>query len=160
MSDLDEKMRVVLKVDEWPMKPTWTDWSKVQQSVYTDGKGYRAPGLGRVVGGPADSEAVQASLGQFANRVAEETTRFCEPLKPASMEELILTGGGSNIPLVREAIFKATAACGHTFVKSHAPDLKRTKNGPPVDNLDDHFARGSSALGGASIYYEQSFYPS
>lgn len=159
VSDLDEVMRNVLKVDEWPVKPTWTDWAKVQQSVYADGKGYRAPGLGRVVGGPTDSEAVQSALADFSKRLAEETTKFCEPLTPASMQELILTGGGSSIPVVREAIQKAAIVGGQNYVKTHAPDLKKSKAlSPLVDKLDDHFTRGGSALGGASIYFEKGYY--
>jgi len=158
ISDLDEQMRVVLKVDEWPVKPTWSDWAKVQQSVYSDGKGYRAPGLGRVVGGPTDSEAVQSCLGAFSQRLAKEAVTFCEQLVPASIQELILTGGGSSIPAIREALQNAATVGGNTYVKTHAPDLKRVKNGPPVDKLDDHFTRGGSALGGASIFYEKGYY--
>jgi hypothetical protein len=157
ISDLDEQMRVTLKVDEWPVKPTWSDWAKVQQSVYSEGKGYRAPGLGRVVGGPTDSEAVQACLGAFTKRVSDEATTFCEALDPAFTQELILTGGGSNIPTIRAALQTAAKAKGTSFVKTHAPDLKRVK-GTPVDKLDDHFARGGSALGGASIYFEKGYY--
>jgi hypothetical protein len=159
VSDLDEAMRGVLKVDEWPVKPTWADWAKVQQSVYTDGKGYRAPGLGRLVGGPADSEAVQSALADFGERLAEEARKFCEQLPQASMQELILSGGGSSIPAVREALQKAATAGGHSYVKTHAPDLKKGKAGSPlVGKLDDHFTRGGSALGGASIYYEKNYY--
>jgi hypothetical protein len=159
VSNLDDVMRSVLKVDEWPVKPTWSDWAKVQQSVYTNGKGYRAPGLGRVVGGPTDSEAVQTALTDFGTRLAEEATKFCEPLTPVSMQELILTGGGSSIPVVRDVLQKAATACGQNYVKTHAPDLKRGKAGSPlVDKLDDHFTRGGSALGGASIYFEKNYY--
>ncbi len=159
VSNLDEEMRVVLKTDDWPVKPTWSDWAKVQQSVYTDGKGYRAPGLGRLVGGPADSEAVQSALASFSKRLAAETERFCDQLPPASMQELIMTGGGSNIPVVREDLQKAATTGGHTYVKTHAPDLKRGKTDSPlVGKLDEHLARGASALGGASIYYEKSYY--
>lgn len=159
VSDLDESMRGVLKVDEWPVKPTWTDWAKVQQSVYADGKGYRAPGLGRLVGGPADSEAVQSALAGFGTRLAEEAKKFCDQLPPASMQELILTGGGCSIPTIREALQKAATAGGHSYVKTHAPELKKGKAGSPlVGKLDDHFARGASALGGASIYFEKNYY--
>ena len=72
---------------------------------------------------------------------------------PATMQELILTGGGSNIPAVRDAIITAAQTGGTSFVKIHAPGVKRGKGTSPlVHKLDDDFARGGSALGGASIY--------
>lgn len=157
VSDLDEQMRAVLQVEDWPVKPSWSDWTKVQQSVYSEGKGYRAPGLGRVVGGPTDSVAVQECIGAFAKRIADETTAFGEGLDPAFTQELILTGGGSSIPLVRESLRTAASTGGKAFVKTHAPDLKRVK-GAPVDKLDEQFTRGGSALGGASIYFEKSYF--
>ncbi len=134
------------------------DFSAFQVSAYTDETGYRLPDR-RVLGGDADRDAVRSGLSDFARRLTDETAAFCQQLGPASMQELILTGGGSSIPAVRDALIAAAAqAPGGTFVKTHAPGLKKSKAGPPVDPLDDKLARGGSALGGASIYFEKAYY--
>jgi hypothetical protein len=75
------------------------------------------------------------------------------------VQELILTGGGSNIPAVRDALLKAASALpGNAVVKTHAPGLKKTFANTPVGDLKDKFSRGASALGGASIYFEPACY--
>ncbi len=158
VSNLDEKMRDILRVHEWPSKPDWTSWVAVQRSVYTERKGYRVPGMGKPIGGAADSEAVQSCLAEFANKLREETMAFCASLEPAVKQELILTGGGSFIPAVRDALREAAQASGVGFVKTHAPDLKRNQSETPIDKLSPEFTRGGSALGGASIYFERSYY--
>ncbi len=98
---------------------------------------------------------MQKCLTAFAKRVADEATAFGKRLDPAFTQELILTGGGSGIPVIRGALQTAANSGGKSFVKTHASDLKRVK-GAPVDKLDEQFTRGGSALGGASIYLEKS----
>jgi hypothetical protein len=156
---LDTKVREALPKEkrEWLANLPPREHATFQRQAYSEGKGYRAPGLG-VVGGEADRDAMQSCLREFAKRVADEALKFCADLPPANMQELILTGGGSNIPTVREALLAAAQSSGSTFVKTHAPDLKRSKTGPPVDKLGEEFTRGGSALGGASIYFEKSYY--
>jgi hypothetical protein len=112
-----------------------------------------------LIGGDADRQAIQACVGEFGKLLAEELRRFLEPLQPAAMRELILTGGGSNIPVVRDVLQTAAGAGAPEFAKTHAPDLKRgTPGGPVVDRLGEPFTRGGSALGGASIYFEKQYY--
>ncbi len=147
-----------------PEKQTWLaartpkEFESFQKLAYSEGKGVRAPGFG-AVGGEADRDVMQSCLNDFATQLSAEVTKFCAELTPANMQELILTGGGSNIPTVRTALIAAAQAGGNGYVKTHAPDLKRGKAGsPPVDKLDEPFARGGSALGGASIYFEKGYY--
>ncbi len=159
VTDLDASVQGALPddkraaLDALPRK----DFSEFQVSAYTEGTGYRLADR-RVLGGDADRDAVQAGITDFANRLTDETTAFCQQLGPASMQELILTGGGSSIPAVRDALIAASRVAGSAFVKTHAPGLKKAKAGPLVDNLDERFARGASALGGASVYFEKGYY--
>jgi hypothetical protein len=160
VGDLDERFRASPLAQEkldWLGKANWREWATLQRSVYAEGKGYRVPNIG-VIGGDADRDVVRSCLDWFAGRLAEETAKFCGTLEPVAMQELILTGGGSSIPVVREALQTAAQANGKPFVKTHAADLKRVKGGPQVDKLDERFARGGSALGGASIYFERDYY--
>jgi hypothetical protein len=133
------------------------DFESFQKSVYADGIGYRT--AGRVIGGEADRTAVQKCLSNFIARLAAETAAFCQQHGPASsMQELILTGGGCNIPAVRDALLTAAQAAGG-FVKTHAPSLRAEHaNSPLVDRLDAASSRAASALGGASIYFEPACY--
>ena len=99
------------------------------------------------------------SSAELTARLTAETTAFCQQLGPAaSMQELVLTGGGCNIPAVRDALMMAAQAAGG-FVKTHAPNLRQEQaNSPLIDRLDTATSRGASALGGASIYFEQGCY--
>jgi hypothetical protein len=131
------------------------DREDFRRAVYADGKGYRRPGL--ILGGPAD-EAVKAALAGVAAKLAERVSGFCEKSAPAFRQELILTGGGSLIPALRDAVQTAAATHGHGYVKTHAPFAKKPPAGSLVNRLDDRTARGGSALGGASIYFDRDFY--
>jgi hypothetical protein len=133
------------------------DFATFQENAYTEGIGYRLVDK-RVIGGEADRSAIQGCLTDFSKRLADETAAFCRELAPVSMQELILTGGGSMIPTVRDTLLSAAQLPGSAVVKTHAPNIRKAQLGTPVDNLNDRFARGASALGGASIYFEQNCY--
>ena len=160
VSTLDEAFQTGLLKEKaaWLGKAKSREWETVRRSVYTDGKGFRVPGLGAVLGGAADEELVKTCLAEFGGKLAVEVEKFCDALDPAGLQELILTGGGCSIPRVRDALQAAAQANGRTFTKTHAPALKRTTGGPQVVKLDERFARGGSALGGASVYFEREFY--
>ena len=160
VSTLDDKLRAALPKEkaEWLKRAKAKEWDTFRRSVYTDGKGYRPPGFGAVIGGQLDEEIVRTSLAEFGTQLAVEVEKFCDALEPVGLQELILTGGGCSIPRVRDALQTAAQGNGRTYMKTHAPALKRTMNGPPVVKLDERFARGGSALGGASIYFEREFY--
>ena len=132
------------------------DWDDFRKAVYTDGKGFRL--RAGVVGASADVGGVSEAITAFANQVATEVEKFCADLPQTSLQELILTGGGSSIPAARDAVIRAAQTGGRSYAKTHAPALKRTAGGPTVVKLDERFTRGGSALGGASIYYEREYY--
>lgn len=160
VSDLDVAVQAALPEDKRTALNGLArkDFAAFQVSAYSEETGYRI-GPGKVIGGAADRPLVHGCLAAFGTRLTEEVAAFLQPLGPASMQELILTGGGNNIPTVRDALIKAAAAVpGNPFVKTHAPGLKKTKAGPPVDPLDEKFARGAGALGGSSIYFEHGYY--
>ncbi|QJX00084.1 acetate and sugar kinases/Hsc70/actin family protein [Frigoriglobus tundricola] len=160
VSDLDQSVRAALPPDKkaWLESAPHKEFQTFQRTYSGESKGYRVAGLG-VIGGEPDRPALSACLDQFTQRLTDEVTKFCAALPSVSMQELVLTGGGNNIPAVRDALIAAAQTGGVRFVKTHAPDLKRGKAGAPlVDKLDETFARGGSALGGASLYFERSYY--
>lgn len=162
VSDLDARVIDALPKEkgDWLRKASSIDWEDFRPAVYTEGKGIRKAELG-VIGGAADAEAVGSCVAAFARELAEETAKFLESLgtiQSGSLQELILTGGGNFIPVIRDALQTAAQTGGRSFAKTHAPALKRIIGGPPIDKLDPRFTRGGSALGGASIYFEKSLY--
>jgi hypothetical protein len=162
ISDLDTRMIDVLPKEkgDWLRKASPMEWEDFRPAVYTEGKGVRVPEIG-IIGGPADAEIVRGCVADLTKKIAEETSEFLESMgsvPSGTIEELIFTGGGSFIPAIREAIQAASQVGGHSYAKTHAPALKRVSGGPPIDKLDATFARGGTALGGASIYFEKSLY--
>jgi hypothetical protein len=161
VSDLDERLKASLSEEKRAViagLPT-KEFAKLQSEVYLDDTtGYRY-GRGKVIGGDSDREIVDGILTEFVERLSTEAEKFCEQFDPASMQELILTGGGNNIPRARETLINTTAKIkGRPFVKIHAPGLKRGTSSSLIHKLNPEFTRGGSALGGASIYFERSYY--
>jgi hypothetical protein len=161
VSDLDAKVIEALPGEkgEWLRdRAPALDWEDFRRAVYSDGKGFRKAEIG-VIGGSADADAIRDSLQAFAAQLTAEVTKFCDGLDAVGMQELILTGGGSFIPAVREAVLQVCQAGGRTFAKIHAPGLKRATGGStPASKLDETLTRGGTAVGGASIYFEPEFY--
>ncbi|MBA4187524.1 MAG: hypothetical protein C0467_05840 [Planctomycetaceae bacterium] len=159
VSDLDERVIAALPKEkgEWLRKATPVEWEDFRPAVYSSGKGYRSGKVG-LVGGTADGDAVSACLEDLGKRLAEEATKFVTTLPQlpkGALQELILTGGGSIIPAFRDNLLAATQASGLTFVKIHGPDMKKSMADVPIAKLDLTFARGGSALGGTSLYFER-----
>jgi hypothetical protein len=159
VSDLDSRVVESLPKEkgEWLRKAKVIDLEDFRVAVYSEGKGFRRPDVG-VIGGPGESEAVATALGGFAGRLVEEAEQFIASLPAVpngSLQELILTGGGTAIPAVRDALIGAAGSNGQSYVKVHAPAIKKTPAGPLVHKLDERFTRGGSALGGASLYFEK-----
>jgi hypothetical protein len=125
--------------------------------VYTDGKPFRTAEVGPI-GGAADGEAIRAGMDAFLQQLSVETAKFCDDLEPVTLQELILTGGGANIPSVRDTVMTAARAGGREFVKTHAPGLRKGAVNGPVHPLKEEAARGGTAIGGASVYFEKDFY--
>ena len=161
VSNLDTRVMDSLPAEkgEWLRKATPLEWEDFRPAVYTTGKGFRSAKVG-LVGGSADGEAIRTCIAEMGHQLTEECEKFLASLPPlptGTLQELILTGGGSIIPLVRDCLSAATQKAGHEFVKTYAPDIKKTVGGPPVGKLDVSFARGGSALGGASLYFEREY---
>jgi hypothetical protein len=159
ISNLDAKLMDELPKEkaDWLRRARSLDWEDFRRTVYTDGKTFGTNAVGKI-GAGIEADMVRACLADFGQQLAVETAKFLDPLEPAALQELILTGGGSFIPAVRTTLQSAAQAGGRSFVKTHAPGLKKSAGGPPVDKLDETFARGGTAIGGASVYFEKDFY--
>ncbi len=154
VSDLDASVQAALPPDQaaW-LKDAGSEANAFRLSVYA-GKPYAAMIAGeraRIGAGP-EGEAIREAIESFCRRLTAGVADFCEGKRPAAMQELILTGGGSAIPAVRDALQQAAQRGGH-YVKTYAQGIKKTAGGPPVVKLDTDMIRGGSALGGTSLYF-------
>lgn len=132
------------------------DQEAFRRNVYSEGKAYATNVHGRI-GSGAEGEAIRDAIQTFGRQLAAAVAEFCDGRPPAAMQELILSGGGAQIPAVRDALQQAAQAGGNVYVKTHAPALRKTAGGPPVAKLDPDLSRGGSAVGGASLYFERDY---
>jgi len=159
ISDLDGLVAAALPAEKaaWMRNAPGFELEAFRRNVYTDGKPHATNTVGRI-GVAAEGEAIREAIQAFGRQLAGAVAEFCDGRKPAAMQELILTGGGSAIPTVRDALQQAAQTGGNSYIRTHAPALKKAAGGPPVVKLDTELQRGGSALGGTSIYFERGFY--
>jgi hypothetical protein len=105
-----------------------------------------------VIGAGAELDRIRDCVGQFAEEVADYAAKFLQVHQYDRIDDLILTGGGSMIPAVRDALCGRLRACGvrktHTYFEPSA-SLTRDHH-----RLDQRLLRGATALGGASVYFD------
>lgn len=107
------------------------------------------------IGWKEEGEAIQDCLQQFAHRIAELAMKFMEQQQYDHIDELILTGGGFNIPTLRDIVSQQLSEFlqGDCYVpvqhRDDQPDL------PPGQlPILQEFVRGATALGGSSVFFD------
>jgi hypothetical protein len=162
VSSLDTLVADVLPAEKaaWFRTAPGYDVDAFRRNVYSENKPFaiNLPDRHERIGAGEEGAAIRDAIQAFGRQLGGAVAEFCEGRPPAAMQELILTGGGSSIPAVRDALQQAASSGGNSYVRTHAPALKKVAGGPPVAKLDVSMARGGSALGGASLYFERSFY--
>jgi hypothetical protein len=159
VSDLDSLVAAALPADKaaWLRSAPGYDVDAFRRSVYAEGKPFSTNTVGRI-GAGLEAEMIREAVQSFGRQLAGAVAEFCDGRTPAAMQELILSGGGSAIPAVRDALQQAAQTGGNSYIRTHAPALRKAAGGPPVGKLDVEMARGGSALGGTSIYFERRYY--
>lgn len=157
ISDLDTAVAAVSSPEkgDWLLKGPGYDTEAFRLRAYSDTKPFNVNISGKNfrMNTGEEGRAIQAAIQSFCRRLAAGVAEFCDGRKPASKQELILTGGGSSIPAVRDALQMAAEHGGHTYAKIHAPVKKKTAGGAFFVQLDDKMIRGGSAIGGVSLYF-------
>jgi hypothetical protein len=88
----------------------------------------------------------------FADRVADFAERFLLIEQYDQIDELILTGGGCNIPLVRDAVRQKLER--YHLKKSHIPVAEQIDLPPRCQKLDRILVRGATAIGATSVFFD------
>jgi hypothetical protein len=121
------------------------------REVYQNFRPYNT-GQGFIGQSGTEKKRIEEVVRQFADRVAGYAEQFLLTEHYDHIDELILTGGGCNIPLVREAIRKKLER--YSLKNSHVP-VADVKDLPPgSQQLDRLLVRGATALGATSVFFD------
>jgi hypothetical protein len=120
-----------------------------RQAVYVRNKPYK-PSASEVIG-PLELDRIQEEMRRFAAELAGLLFEFLRSV-PISVHDLILTGGGNNIPAVRDQLLERLQ--GLDVPKVHLPDPGARHALPGRHILDQRLVRGGSAIGGTSIFFD------
>jgi hypothetical protein len=121
------------------------------QAVYQNLRAYNT-GKGIIGQEPNERKSIEEVIRQFADRVAESAEEFLLIEQYDHIDELILTGGGFNIPLVREAIRRKLER--YNLKNSHIPLADQLDIPPRCRKLERILVRGATALGATSVYFD------
>jgi hypothetical protein len=158
MSHLDDRVVAAIPAEKaaWVRAAPASELDAFRNAVYTEDKPHRTNTVGKIGAGD-DTQPIKDCLTRFAADLGNEVKQFLATLGSKGMAELVLTGGGMNVPALRDAVLAAATANGHEYAKVHGPGVKKPAGGKPVDKLDPRFTRGGSALGGAGLYFEPAY---
>jgi hypothetical protein len=120
-------------------------------------QGYRLGNNVTIGGARSEVMALRDCIRAFAKRACKLLDRFIDENNLTEVHEVVLTGGGNMIPRLTLSVIKAILKRELGMRLLHTPDT--VKQAPPNPyyhhaHLDTSLVRGSSAIGGASIYYE------
>jgi len=107
---------------------------------------------GAAIGGsPAEQLDIRRVISKFANDVADHAEEFLNAHNYDALDDLILTGGGTQIESVRTTV--VTRLQHYKLQRAHCHLL--TDNPPvPYRRLSKQLPRGGTAIGGASVYFD------
>jgi len=105
-----------------------------------------------VIGEGGEHERIQSCVHEFGVEVADYAEKFLEIHQYDRIDDLILTGGGSMIPAVRDELNKRLKR--YSVRKTHMYLEPGTKAPSNFHALEPLLVRGATALGGASVYFD------
>lgn len=113
---------------------------------------YRSTGL--VIGEGEEGQQIRKELAAFAREAAMKMRLFLEHYRYKRVDEVVFTGGGMNIPIIRDALFAVAEQfdATHGFVPSHPEEQLPA---PLLDRIDQFQVRGATALGGSSLFFDE-----
>jgi hypothetical protein len=137
----NEKSAVIEKLSS-------TDREAFRRTVYSEDRSWSINQF--TIGDVTDRQIVEKCIGGMATRISNEIDKFLGSFGVTKVNEVVLTGGGSNIPRITRRLADRLAEKGvETF---HASSLSGMETGRTVQ-LGQQVVRGSSALGGASVLF-------
>ncbi len=132
---------------------------ELKRSLYSDERPYL---LARNVeiGIDGEIQGIRQCLTGFTNQILQFVGDFLFQNQVTQLHELILTGGGSFIPRLSKHTVNAIVERGLDTRWIHSPASAHSTPRYIHAHLEPQSTRGSSALGGASIYFEDELWRS
>jgi molecular chaperone DnaK (HSP70) len=142
------------------------EWERRKQALYSNRpQRMLIHGKSMTIGADFEAEAIQDEIRRFAKRVVNARERFCQQQGLTDVDEEMISGGGTAIPLLREALVSSIRHSGrrvHDLWDPAEPEeaiaagagrmTEREKDERVTRNR--WLIRGGSAIGGASVFFE------
>jgi hypothetical protein len=157
VSNLDKEVREVMSDanrKSFDMMVADVDGLRIDrfhQEVYQRQRAYKTS-QGIIGQDPTEGKNIIKVMRRFAERIAEQAARFLEIEQYTHIDELILTGGGCNIPLVREALREKLKP--YQLKNSYIPFAEDEALPHRCQRLERSLVRGATALGGTSVFFD------
>jgi hypothetical protein len=105
---------------------------------------------------PAEKKVVGDVVQKFAEDTADAVEKFLEINQYEEIDDLILTGGGTLIPKVRDALCARLSGYAPRGLKVHTnfAEGETIPGARQPHQLHVELVRGATAVGGASVYFD------
>lgn len=156
IAGLDARVRSVLPEDQQTafddmLQEVDPRLETFHRMFYNDFRPFRSRGV-RIGSGP-EIDQVRRIVSDFAEEVATYAERFLDLHQFERVDQLLITGGGYNVPMIRDALVRKLE--NYELRRVYRPVSRLDPELPQLHSrLDPRFVRGSTALGGASVYFE------
>jgi hypothetical protein len=138
-------------------------WEDRKRLIYSgQAAAFKNPNGGRItIGGEVDQETVEGAIKDFTELIVLALEKFQETESHGRIHAYMITGGGLNIKLVREAVLGKLAKrqsgrfldlMDETEPENAGLTLQREIEARRRQNRT--LVRGASAIGGASVFFE------
>jgi Tfp pilus assembly PilM family ATPase len=156
IADLDRRVRAALPEEQQSAFDDMANASdprieNFHRLFYATLRPFRSGGV-RIAEG-AEIESVKAAVDGFAEEVALSAERFLDMHQFQRVDQLLVTGGGFNVPAVRDALVAKLDSFELQRVYRPVSRLETSLDGRHA-SLGSTLVRGATALGGASVYFE------
>jgi len=130
------------------------EWERFHRVIYTESREWDLPSGGVVGNTPEQRAIIAGTVTKFASDIAKAMNLFLDEHRPPCIQEVILTGGGTNIPEVARRLRTDLASRGvSTF---YLPKATPQAPGPRQVEIPPNVVRGASAIGAASVLFDLS----
>ena len=119
--------------------------------IYQESQPYNT-GQGSIGDKPQEQRRIEEVIRGFADQIADYAEQFLLQDQYDFIDELILTGGGCNIPPVREAICRKLKK--YHLKNSHIPHSNGFDLPDKCEKIERLLVRGATALGASSVFFD------
>ncbi|QGJ71721.1 Hypothetical protein PBC10988_34280 [Planctomycetales bacterium 10988] len=155
---LDDKVKSILPeekqklIDELLQDPDPRRVEAFHRFLYQRGRPFHISR--QLIGQKEEGEAIQEVVSNFAHECAKHVEDFITMHQYTRIDDVVMTGGGCNIPQVRDAIVGLLQ--GYRLKNAYVPALAaEEKNLPPkCQRLKPLLVRGATAIGGTSVFFD------